>query len=164
MMFIKQIFSVLSLNFCILLSVNASERKVAASALGSLEDLTWKYRVILIEDGGVLDDFGNKLLGKSTEINVRDIIWFVMKGKKVVSNYHGHVEESVIYEAEKKYFSQFEEKSSKDKNKIVLIGKDGGVKSTSHELDLNEIFQLIDGMPMRKSEIKQNEIEQRSSQ
>ena len=36
---------------------------------------------------------------------------------------------------------------------VILIGKDGGIKRRSQELKVEEIFTLIDGMPMRKYEM-----------
>ncbi|MHA4842598.1 DUF4174 domain-containing protein [Flavitalea antarctica] len=39
---------------------------------------------------------------------------------------------------------------------VLLIGKDGGVKATWNRLiNTNELFALIDAMPMRKSEMKE---------
>ena len=38
---------------------------------------------------------------------------------------------------------------------VVLIGKDGGEKLRAAEPSLQEIFALIDGMPMRRAEIVQ---------
>lgn len=38
----------------------------------------------------------------------------------------------------------------------VLVGKDGGVKARYAKApDLNDVFALIDGMPMRRSEMRQ---------
>jgi hypothetical protein len=40
--------------------------------------------------------------------------------------------------------------------KVVLIGKDGGVKMVREDrADLQEIFDRIDSMPMRQQEIKE---------
>ncbi len=39
---------------------------------------------------------------------------------------------------------------------LILIGKDGGIKlKRSDPVDLTEIFELIDSMPMRRNEIQQ---------
>ena len=39
---------------------------------------------------------------------------------------------------------------------LILIGKDGGIKlKRSEPVDLTEIFELIDSMPMRRNEIQQ---------
>jgi hypothetical protein len=37
---------------------------------------------------------------------------------------------------------------------FVLIGKDGTEKLRKTEIDLDEIFEVIDAMPMRKREMK----------
>ncbi|VXB11446.1 conserved hypothetical protein [Maribacter litoralis] len=39
----------------------------------------------------------------------------------------------------------------------ILVGKDGGIKSKKpYPFNLNKIFDLIDSMPMRKSEMRSN--------
>lgn len=40
---------------------------------------------------------------------------------------------------------------------IVLIGKDGGVKLRSPDASLTQIFELIDSMPMRRAEMREQE-------
>lgn len=37
---------------------------------------------------------------------------------------------------------------------VILIGKDGGEKLRHHRVELNEIFKIIDAMPMRQQEMK----------
>jgi hypothetical protein len=39
---------------------------------------------------------------------------------------------------------------------LILIGKDGGIKlKRNDQVDLIEVFELIDSMPMRKDEMRQ---------
>lgn len=38
--------------------------------------------------------------------------------------------------------------------KIILIGLDGGIKAGYDHFDLKEIFKEIDGMPMRRAELR----------
>lgn len=46
----------------------------------------------------------------------------------------------------------------KDFKGVLLVGKDGGVKLRKpFELASETIFNLIDGMPMRRSEMKRNQ-------
>ena len=40
-------------------------------------------------------------------------------------------------------------------SKVILIGKDGGIKSRFDRLDLEAIFSDIDAMPMRQYEMQQ---------
>lgn len=46
------------------------------------------------------------------------------------------------------------------KYRVLLIGKDGGVKSRSSDLDLEATFGLIDQMPMRREEIRRKRVDQ----
>lgn len=44
-----------------------------------------------------------------------------------------------------------------NKNRFILIGKDGGIKLDQYEkLNVLEVYQLIDSMPMRKSEMRKD--------
>ncbi|MEO0341702.1 MAG: DUF4174 domain-containing protein, partial [Bacteroidota bacterium] len=46
-------------------------------------------------------------------------------------------------------------KKQKDSFLFILIGKDGGVKLRSTSVvPLDDLFALIDGMPMRRAEIR----------
>lgn len=48
-----------------------------------------------------------------------------------------------------KYFS------NKEQFKVILVGLDGGIKlKQSKIVSLTKLFALIDGMPMRKAELK----------
>ena len=39
---------------------------------------------------------------------------------------------------------------------LILIGKDGGIKlKRNDQVDLTEVFELIDSMPMRRNEMRQ---------
>ena len=42
---------------------------------------------------------------------------------------------------------------------VILVGKDGGIKlNRQNETRLEEIFDLIDAMPMRREEIRQKSL------
>ena len=50
--------------------------------------------------------------------------------------------------------SSFENISlSSSEFRLILIGKDGGIKLNSRKISLEEIFSLIDTMPMRQEEM-----------
>ncbi|WP_228705789.1 DUF4174 domain-containing protein [Marinobacter sp. es.048] len=40
---------------------------------------------------------------------------------------------------------------------MLLIGKDGGIKSRESSLNLDAIFRRIDAMPMRSREVRTNQ-------
>ena len=42
----------------------------------------------------------------------------------------------------------------RSEDRVLLIGKDGGMKSRESSLDLDAIFRRIDAMPMRKREMR----------
>ena len=45
---------------------------------------------------------------------------------------------------------------SSDTFSLILVGKDGGIKlKRSDQVDLTEVFELIDSMPMRQREMRQ---------
>lgn len=44
---------------------------------------------------------------------------------------------------------------SRPEDRVLLIGKDGGIKSREPSLNLEGIFRRIDAMPMRRQEMRQ---------
>lgn len=131
----------------LLLSISAQgDDPVMLSDLGSLQ---WDKRVVVVNnvqgDESVLILFGKN----KTEINDRDIVWFVIKGERLSTNYAGKVSKDLLNTIREKY--------KLEQGKVILIGKDGGVKSLSDDVDLEAIFSKIDAMPMRQSERQRNE-------
>lgn len=46
---------------------------------------------------------------------------------------------------------------------VILVGKDGGAKARSQQpVDVAEIYQLIDAMPMRRREMQDHEVDKAS--
>jgi hypothetical protein len=108
--------------------------------------LQGKNRVIVVDnvqnDGSVLALFEKN----ASEINDRDIVWFIFKGDSTFTNYPGELSEGFLVYARERYgFGQ---------GKVVLIGKDGGIKSRLDRVDLKALFLKIDAMPMRQSEMR----------
>ena len=84
----------------------------------------------------------------SDGIDERDIVWFVVTGETVDSN---------LAEMTADMAQSVRDKLTADANgaSVILIGKDGGVKDRSRELDLDDIFSRIDRMPMRRREMRE---------
>jgi len=124
--------------------VYSDERK-----LQNISQLVWENRVILIypDDEVNLEKINYEVLFKkfNNEIKERDIIWFIIKDKKVFTNYPNTLSNDFIVNTKNKY--QIE------KYKILLIGKDGGVKAKGKDLNLEMLFEKVDAMPMRRQEI-----------
>ncbi|WP_171017242.1 DUF4174 domain-containing protein [Maribacter sp. ACAM166] len=114
-----------------------------------LSDYTWKNRVLILSENNS-DSFHTKtalkiIEGSAKELNERAIIIFLFKENK-------------LYDLDEKEV-EFEKSNILPKyfNGYLLIGKDGGVKTKHpYPLDLEGIYNLIDGMPMRRAEMKSN--------
>jgi hypothetical protein len=119
----------------------------AAPMLSDLDNLVWKNRVIIIDEPKNRDESLHLLKDQVAEIDDRDIIWFVIKDGLAVSNYSGHLS--------REFVSNMRERLGPVKGKVILIGKDGGIKSRADYLNLDTIFSEIDAMPMRQLEMHQ---------
>lgn len=103
----------------------------------NLKDYRWKNRlVILVGDKNepLFKKQEEKLIKLQKELDARQIILFqgnseIINQLSVDKTFHG----------------------------LILIGKDGGVKLKEQFIvEPKLLFSLIDGMPMRRAEIKQN--------
>ena len=126
---------------CFSLSVHSTE----PAKLSDLRLLQWKNRIILVNNlqnqQAVLGLFDHN----KSEINERDIIWFVLAGDVAHTNYQGALSDDFIAKTRASY--------QLEAGKIMLIGKDGGVKFLLDRMDLEAIFTEIDAMPMRQNEM-----------
>jgi len=117
------------------------------AGMNSLSDYQWKNRLILVqatdENAGEIDT----LRSARAEVDDRDIVWFVNTGADLVSNQDG-VSSSLESEI-KALLDQF-----RSDERVLLIGKDGGMKSREPSLDLDAIFRRIDRMQMRMREMR----------
>ncbi len=118
----------------------------SAKAMEDITEFVWKKRIILVlaqDDGG---EYNMKFNEADYAINDRHIYWFVITPERVHSNYPGEISNRFARKAIDRYFQ--------DKgNSAILIGKDGGVKMRQKTLFLQDLFDLIDTMPMRKQEM-----------
>ena len=124
-------------------SVDAAPQK-----LDSLTELRWKNRIILIFSENRESDLA-MLHDAKEDISDRDTLWFIVNGNETLTNYSGTLTDSFSQNTRERYLNA-------DGN-VLLIGKDGGVKARGSELSLNGLFQRIDGMPMRRNEMRQKQ-------
>lgn len=129
----------------LLLCFSLSAHSTEPSKLSDLRLLLWKNRIILVNNldnqQAVLALFDHN----KSEINERDIIWFVFSGDEAHTNYQGALSDDFIAKTRNSY--------QLEPGKIMLIGKDGGVKFLLDRMDLEAIFTEIDAMPMRQNEM-----------
>lgn len=115
--------------------------------MNNLGDYQWKNRLILVQAASETEGAVQTLKDAHAEIDDRDIIWFVNTGEGIVSNQakvSGGVEQDI-----NELFAKV-----RPEDRVLLIGKDGGMKSREPSLDLDAIFVRIDAMPMRMREMR----------
>jgi hypothetical protein len=133
--------------------INAEALKEKAVGM---EELQWQYRVILVfaREPHMSKAIAN-LEEVAPEIAERDVAWFVLGVNQLHTNYKENLSDEMREQIVDSYFSPLPTETV-----VLLIGKDGTLKSRSSDLDLEAMFGLIDHMPMRRAEIRQkNEVD-----
>lgn len=138
----------LTLAFLLLVLVHVSG-VMAQSSLEDLNSLKWSNRIILVSSNEYPEQFISQFESRNSDIVDRDIVWFLFHKNFIETNYSGEIVQSFSTSIKSQYFEDIT-------TRVVLLGKDGGVKDVVDELNLSELFALIDGMPMRRAEINQN--------
>ena len=137
-----------SLALLLLVLVHVS-RVMAQSSLEDLSSLKWSNRIILVSSNEYPEQFISQLESRNSDIVDRDIVWFLFHKDFIETNYSGEIAQSFSTSIKSLYFGN-------TATRVVLLGKDGGMKDVADKLDIPELFALIDGMPMRRAEINQN--------
>ena len=120
---------------------------IANSEEAPLQDigqLVWKNRIILIWQDQNASNYENLFEQYNYEINDRDVVWFILKEEQAITNYVGKLSKEFIARTRSAY--------PIEQGRVLLIGKDGGIKDRNDDLLLNSIFEKIDSMPMRRQE------------
>lgn len=116
-----------------------------------LEKHLWKDRVLLIFSSQ--QSFQQEQLKhwqtNSTGMKERDLVIYLIDDSEV----SGPKGNTLDHSAHQYFLEKFNWYN--DQNMVVLIGKDGAKKySTSKIFKTESLFSIIDGMPMRKREMK----------
>jgi hypothetical protein len=128
---------------------------LAATSVNDFSNYRWKHRLLFIFAPSTTDAtflaLDKHLAQSAPEIEDRDMIIFRIF-KNSPSRLADRPLQSVEAEALRRRFG-----IAADKFTVVLVGKDGGVKWVAHrDVDLHSIFNLIDSMPMRRQEMRDN--------
>lgn len=118
-----------------------------STMLDNLDSLQWKNRIVIINENGDEKDILVLLEKQAAGIDDRGIIWFIFKQDRLITNYPGKISE--------KFLNITRERYDTGRSKVILIGKDGGIKSRYDRLNLEAVFSDIDAMPMRQHEMQQ---------
>ena len=117
-----------------------------------IQQYKWKNRILLLVDKTIdskkLQAQRDLFAAKSAELDERLMLIFLVTPYEV-HFYDGQTSKLVSSEIYKSL------SISTEFTGVILIGKDGGVKlKKNFEVKTDAIFSLIDGMPMRRSEMK----------
>lgn len=126
----------------------------AAAQAPDLSQYMWKNRLLLIfaptRSHSLFDALRQALSAREAEVSDRDLVIFQIleSGPSVVNI---AVIDHNMADALRERFN-----IARGEFKVILIGKDGGVKlERSVQTNLQDIFALIDSMPMRRQEMRQ---------
>jgi len=122
----------------------------SSNQLSDLTPLEWKNRIIIANTVENPNELVAQFEKQTTGINERVIVWFIIQPKQVLTNYQGNLAVRFATNIQKTYQLK--------QGEVVLIGKDGGVKSSRPYLDLTATFGEIDAMPMRLQEMRRNPV------
>ena len=134
----------------------------ANTAIDDIDEFEWENRIILVN--ATLDNNGSRntelqtLLGQNVEIEDRDIIWFFISSKPNSSNQNEfNIQTNSTRKLTPTFKNQIYSLVQNKSQQVILIGKDGGIKSRSKTLNLSDLFSQIDMMPMRILEMQQGQ-------
>jgi hypothetical protein len=116
-----------------------------------LEKHQWESRVLLIfNDDKNADDFKNqiKILSENKKgLTERKLVVYQFTKNEFTTNF---IE---VWSSSNSLYKKFV--NNKDRFKVLLLGLDGGIKLEQDRiLSPEKLFAIIDGMPMRRSELK----------
>lgn len=114
----------------------------------NLSDYQWKNRVLILSEATEEKTLSNTEFTKVTTQMVacdeRDVIVLFLKN-------------SALKTPDGQKIS-YKTSLPTEFNGYLLIGKDGGIKmKEDYPLDLEKVFDRIDGMPMRRAEMRNND-------
>ena len=119
-----------------------------------LTHLQWKNRLLFLfaPDGShpLFEGMRNEILAHQTAVKDRDLVIFEVLERGPSQMDQNQLDHETV-EAIHKRFSV-----PRNRFTLILVGKDGATKLKRNEqTDLEEIFALIDSMPMRQDELRQ---------
>ena len=138
--------------FFILVGLTVWAPKEALSM--DLTQFQWKNRLLFIfaEDAShpLFKDLQSQIVTQKAEVDDRDLIVFEVPAKGPARMNTKPLDRKDA-DSIRNHFA-----ISSDTFSLILVGKDGGIKlKRSDQVDLTEVFELIDSMPMRQREMRQ---------
>jgi hypothetical protein len=117
-----------------------------------LKQFQWKHRLLLIfvmdENDPPFKKLQDEIIAQKAEVEDRDLLVFMIV-ERGLSRMNTTPLDSVTVDSIRKYYAV-----PHSIFRVILVGKDGGVKlKQDGTANLEEIFERIDAMPMRKNEM-----------
>jgi hypothetical protein len=115
--------------------------------------LQWRHRLVVVfaADEASATAAQDTLAGAGDPVLERDILWFVVRDETTRTNYAGTMAADFAVTLRQAYRGP----PAGAPTEVVLVGKDGGVKSRGPTLDPAALFGEIDRMPMRRQEMRE---------
>lgn len=128
----------------------------SARATPMPKDLKWEKRILIVAAPSAGDEKVRTQLDRfragAAELKDRDLVLYAVLGES--GSFEGDVAENpgkLAHDIRKQF------NIPADSFRVLLIGKDGGVKmERSEPVETGELFELIDSMPMRQQEMQRD--------
>ncbi len=123
----------------------------------NLENYTWKNRILVINSSSIENPTftkQNKALEKySAEMAERKLMIFSVINKRVIiTDFTKKAETHKKMDLNKSLSAMLDDSADFE---VLLIGLDGGIKlKKKHPITAEHLFEVIDAMPMRQSEMR----------
>lgn len=121
-----------------------------------LTQFQWKNRLLFLfapdSSHPSFKHIHSQIIDQKSEIDDRDMVIF-----SVLEQGPSQMDTTVI---DRQSADSIRERFAVPPNdfRLILIGKDGGIKlKREDQVDLTEVFELIDSMPMRRNEMQQKD-------
>lgn len=119
-----------------------------------LEHHAWKDRILILfqmdQDKEAIDLQVNELISHTSGLKERKLVVYQVRSDKWKI---GLEHDSKWKPLSNNIFERY--RSDSDQNEIILVGLDGGIKLRNREfMACQELFAIIDGMPMRRTELR----------
>jgi len=121
-----------------------------------LAQFQWKNRLLFLffpdKNHSLFKSLKSEIMNQHAEVKDRDLVVFEMLERDSAKMNGADIDRQTA-DSIREHFSVPSNKFS-----LILVGKDGSIKLKSHDhVSLEEVFELIDSMPMRQSEMRQKD-------
>jgi hypothetical protein len=127
---------------------------VSSTSAADLSAYRWKNRLLLLFAANQTDPdfkaFNRDLSRRTGEVKDRDMIVFRVLEEGLSQRGREALQKEDAEELQRRF------RVEPGQFTVILVGKDGGVKMVRvHNAELQEFFDLIDSMPMRRREMRE---------